>query len=113
MIRLPTALLVANPIVCALVGSSVAAPQPAEAIGGTLFRHGGGALPPAVMEEFIALCDRPEGRLIIIPSAAADGQIDEFLECRSTGDACGIRSVRRTSGCCMRPTGRPPTRTDL
>ena len=61
-----------------MVGGLPGGPQPAEAIGGTLFMHGGGVLSSPLMGEFIELCDRPDGRLLIIPSAAADEQIDEF-----------------------------------
>ncbi|MFT4547046.1 MAG: cyanophycinase [Verrucomicrobiales bacterium] len=49
---------------------------PVQPIAGALFLHGGGAFPPPLMEEFLKLCDRPEGKLVVIPSAAEDGKIN-------------------------------------
>lgn len=68
---------------CSLAMGLFAAPEeeqlePSREIGGTLFIHGGGALPPPLMDEFLKLCQRPRGKLVIIPSAAEDGQIDRI-----------------------------------
>ena len=61
-----------------LFSSPAKTPGPPQPIGGSLFIHGGGALPPPLMEKFLKLCDRPKARLVVIPTAAEDDKIDEF-----------------------------------
>ena len=66
-------------VLCLLANSTFAGElRPARPIGGALFIHGGGALPPPLMEKFLELADRPTARLVVIPSAAADENIDAF-----------------------------------
>jgi len=60
---------------------------------GTLFIHGGGALPKSLMEEFIQLGGGIESTFVIIPTAdAGDDQGDQSLE-RSFLRRAGVKEV--------------------
>lgn len=60
---------------------------------GTLFIHGGGALPKSLMDEFIQLGGGIESTFVIIPTAdAGDDRGDQFLE-RSFLKRVGVRKV--------------------
>jgi cyanophycinase len=59
-----------------LSGAWAGVGEAARPIGGALFMHGGGPLPPPLLDQFLKLCDRPAARLVVIPTAAGDDQID-------------------------------------
>ena len=66
-------------------GQSVSAaklPAPAEPIHGSLVICGGAALPPEVIQRFIALADGPNARLVVIPTASGVAEIPDELEPR-------------------------------
>lgn len=61
--------------VALLYSAAVAQVEPARPIAGALFIHGGGQLPPPLLDRFLRLCDRPAAKLVVIPTAAEDAQI--------------------------------------